>query len=184
MRARLVPALAALAVLAAGCSGGEDPDVSPTLPPITEAPSGSPSAEVVPSEATAATPEGAAAFVRFFVGEVQAGYEALDPERVRRVSTPECETCKRYIETIETVRDQGARIGDAYTVEVIDAVAPLEEPGASSTSVTLIVRIGEFVVTGADGTELLREPPIDQVVQSVTLNRVRNSWLVNEVVID
>lgn len=69
MRARLLAlavVLAVLTVLTVGCSDGGDGQTSPPLPPITDTPSTTPTAAAVPSEAKAATPEGAAEFVRFW----------------------------------------------------------------------------------------------------------------------
>lgn len=185
MRARLAPPLVALSLAAAGCSddGGA---AGPTLPPLTESPSESPSpsAVAVPSDATAATPEGAADFGRFFASEVHQAYVTLNPERVRRLSTPDCGTCQRYVDSIESIRAQGATINDAYQVEVLDAAAPQEQPGATTSIVTVFLSIGELVVTGPDGAELLRETANEQAVHTYQLLRSGERWLVSEVTID
>jgi hypothetical protein len=40
--------------------------------------------------------------------------------------------------------------------------------------VTVVSRTGEFVLTGADGAEILREAAREQAVQEITLTRVGN----------
>ncbi len=185
MRARALACLLVAGLALTACSGDGD-GAAATLPPITPTPPASPSASPtvaadVPEEAQAATPEGAAAFARYYAQEVYKAYRAKDPERVRRLSTPDCETCNRYIKTIEALIEDNATIEDAYTVEVVDAISPVAEPGATRANVTLILRLGEFVVTGPSGEELAREPADDQLVQDVELVRFGRMWQVSNV---
>jgi hypothetical protein len=181
MRAcRLLSAVAAACALV-GCSGGGDGSAAATLPPVsqTPTPSASPTASV-PAEAQEATPEGAAEFAGFYAEEVARAYLAKDAEGIRRLSLPECGTCQRYIGTVEQLIAQDATVAPAYKVEVVDSVAPAGEP-TDRVQVTVILRQGEFVVTGPDGRELAREAANDQVVQDMVIVRQGDGWLVAEV---
>lgn len=183
MRARLATALLAISLAVAGCSS-EEPNAGPTMPPVTEAPSATPDAVEVPNEAAEATPEGAAEFARFFALEVYEAYLALDPARIERLSAPGCETCERYVASIEEIRTQGGTIGDEYAVDVVDVATPGQDGEVTRAQVTLVLSIGEFVVTGSDGTELVRETADAEAVQSVELVRRGSQWLVQEVSVD
>jgi hypothetical protein len=176
MRSRLAAGLLALCLGATACSGG-DGEASPTLPPVTESPSATPEAEAVPSEATEATPEGAAEFAKYFANEVHQAYITQDAERVARLSAPDCEACQAYISSIEEMRSVDATIADNYTVEVLDAQAAGLPPEANTARVTVLLRIGEFLLTAPDGSELLREPANDRAVQELSLMRVEGGWL-------
>jgi len=180
MRARLVPALVALAALAVGCSEGGDGETSPTLPPVTAAPSESPTAEAVPNEATAATPEGAAEFVRFFYETVEQSYQSQDPNAVRSLSAEGCMACKAFIDTIEGLRADGAKVREDYAVEVVSVEAPGLVAGQTSLTALAIIDVAEFVRLGADGQVTTREPALDDVAQNVTLRRDGASWQVEE----
>ena len=82
MRARVVTPLLLVAALATGC-GSED-ETPRALPSIAASvtPAPSPTPAPVPSEAQAETPQGAAAFARFWYAEVQRAYEVEDPDIV------------------------------------------------------------------------------------------------------
>lgn len=180
MRARVAPAAVALALLAAGCSDGGDGEVSPTLPPITDAPSESPTAVAVPSEATAATPEGAAEFVRFYYETIERAYQSQDPEPIRNLSAEDCVACKAFIDTVEGLRADGARVREDYAVEVVSVEAPSVSAGQSSVTTLVIIDVTEFVRLGPDGQVTTNEPPLDNAAQNVSLLRMGNSWLIAE----
>lgn len=120
MRARLATALLVLSVGAAACSS-EDPEAGPTLPPITEAPSATP--EPVPSEATAATPEGAAEFVRHFYTQVELAYREREPRYVADLSAQDCRACERFISSLTQLRKEGQR-AEGVTYDIVGAEAP------------------------------------------------------------
>lgn len=182
MHARVLAGLVAVVLPLTACSGDEPEDPAATLPPVTATPSPTAAAGEVPDEATEPTPEGAAEFASYFAVAVPEAYKARDPELIRKLSAADCETCQRYINSIETITRRGADINDSYSVEVLDAVAPTLEPGAASTQVTLFLKIGDFVVTAPDGSELAREAADDQVVQDFSLVRGPDGWLIQEIV--
>lgn len=180
MRARLAPAAVALALLAAGCSDGGDGEVSPTLPPITDAPSESPTAVAVPSEATAATPEGAAEFVRFYYAQLELAYAEADPALIADISAPDCSTCNNYVESLTDLRDSGSSV-EPYSIRVTNV-----EPGgvaddAATTPAVVMLDISEYVRLDAQGDEVTREAPVTGAVQDVRLSRSGSSWLMQEI---
>lgn len=116
---RTVAALSATVTLVlSGCSSDPEPKV---LPP---APSAAPStgALPLPSEAAAETPQGAAAFTRFYFSEVNRSYALLDPAPVRALSAPDCNSCKNIIEDIERLKAAGLTVaGDRFRLEFAEA---------------------------------------------------------------
>lgn len=181
MRARILTCVVALGLALAGCSD-DDGESAATLPPVTSTPSAT-AAGNVPPEAQEATPEGAAEFAGFFAVEVSEAYRALDPDRVRRLSSSDCQTCEQYISSIESIAAQDAEVGESYSVEVVDAAAPAADAELATADVTLTLMVGEFVVTSPSGEELAREPADDALVQDITLERAGDSWVVTEVTV-
>lgn len=179
MRVRLVTALLAASLVTSACSDDE-PAAGPTLPPVTETPSASPTAEAIPTEATAATPEGAEAFVRHFTREVNQAYLTLDAARIQALSDPDCKTCQRYIASIEAFAAEDASVAP-YEVEVLEVEAPAVAPETTGITALSVLRIDEVVVTTPDGTELLREAADEMYIQTVSLVRGQAGWLVAEV---
>jgi hypothetical protein len=164
------------------CNGGGD-DAAATLPPVTPTPSPTEAAgSDVPPEAQEDTPEGAAEFARYYVLEVREAYLSKDAERIRRLSEAGCGTCEQYVTTVESLISENATVGDAYVVEVTDAIAPTLPPGATEARATVTSRQGEFVVTNDQGQVLYREEPVDIIVQDFRLVRVEGGWKVADVV--
>jgi len=175
---RLTAAALAAGLLLAGCGGGEDEPPGATLPPVMAEPTPSATAADVPPEAQEATPEGIAEFARFYVSERYQAYLTLEPERIRRLSTPDCEACNNFAGSVEAIAQAQGTIADSYTVEVVDVVTPGVDAAGDTATATVILRTGEFVVTAPDGGELAREPARDQLVQDLSLVRADGRWLV------
>jgi len=181
MRARVLSSVVVLAVALTGCNGGGDDNGPPTtLPPVTPAASPTEAAGDVPAEATEATPEGAVEFVRYFYDVLERAYAEQDPEALRSVVAPECETCERIMASLTRLREEGLDV-NGHTITVTDAVAPATEPNATSTGVTAILTFSEYVETAANGDVVYREDAAEQVVQDVALRRQGHRWLVAEV---
>ncbi len=182
MRARLVPVLLALSVSVGACSdGGEEPDAAPTLPPITESPSPSPEPDVVPSEATAATPEGAAEFVRFFYEAIETGYQSRDATALRQLSADDCTACSNFVATIESLKQSGSTVRDDYALDFVSVEAPELSGGERVLTALVVFNVTEYVQLGADGQVVKTEPAAENVVQNVTLERSGDGWRVLEV---
>lgn len=192
MRLRLPVSIGILTWLLTACSGGGGNGAGATLSPVTvppvtpsasasASPSPTSSATSLPPEARAATTQGVEAFGRLFVTEVREAFLTRDPARVERLSEAGCLTCSRYIASINEIRGTNAQIGSGYSVTVLDAAAPGVEPGASTANVTIILKLGPFVVTDSSGKVLVNEPPRDRLAQNLRLVRSSGQWKVAEV---
>lgn len=179
MRARLAPLALVLCLATAGCSddGGA---AGPTLPPLTESPSASPSprAVAVPSEATAATPEGAAEFARFFYAQVARGFQAADPSLVDAISGDDCATCNNYIESITAVRDEKLR-AEGGDFELYLAVSPALEGDTATVDVGW--NFASVRYFDASGNLVQEGPAMSGVEESVTLRRESDTWIVQDI---
>lgn len=176
MRSRWVPAVLACCLAANGCSGSDKgaPQVLPSLmaPSHSSAPTSSSAApDTVSSPATQATPKGAAAFTRFFLGEVNNARVHADSRRLKSFSEAVCETCRSY----EKAADKSQRIKPAY-LNVLTAEAPPETNG--------------YVFVDVVGNQPTRQKvdlrgqivssfvPVPRFRITVVLHRVAGHWLV------
>ena len=166
--------LAALCVLGAlaGCS--EEAAAPPPLPSAATS-SPTPVALPVPPEATPETPQGAAAFTRYYFDLVNSGFAQGDASAVRRVSDPACQGCTNLIEAIEEDDAPGERI-EGGVFEIIFAESPPVENG--DVIVDLQYAVTELRVVGADGKVLRTTPAEPRIDGQVRLIRRDGSWLV------
>jgi hypothetical protein len=179
---RLPAALLAAGLLLAGCGGGEGDTPGATLPPVTPTASASataagPDPQGVPSQARAATAEGAAAFIRLYYERIGESYASLDPTLLEEITDPACEGCQALIGSVAAVRDEGGRV-DPYEIQVVDVVVPGLEPGSTSVNAIATVNLGAFVRYDAAGNEVFRDTPAENFVQSIDLRREGDSWRV------
>lgn len=179
MCARLVTALLAAALAVSACSDDE-PAAGPTLPPITETPSATPTAQAIPTEATAATPEGAAEFVRYFYESVQRAYETADPSLVEVLSAEGCTSCSNFIDSVADLRDAQETVAD-FSLDVVDVQAAGLSAAASTVNAVVVLDVSEYVRESSSGTVVAREPAADGAVNDVQLIRVDGAWLVQEI---
>lgn len=125
-RCRTVAVLVAAAALLAGCS--EEPQAQ-QLPPVTAAPSPTPtSAQLavpeLPAEAQGEDAVAATAFTEYFLRTVVVGAgQTNDPTVLRLLASPECGTCVNLIAAAEAQAEAGQRLeGTNYIIE--GAAAP------------------------------------------------------------
>ena len=160
-----------------GCAG--DLERAPTLPPLTVTPSASPSAQPTPTGIDAPTPEGATAFARYFYGQVELAYQRRDPDLVRRLSAPGCETCELFVASITRLRDADERtVGLVYDITVATA------PGTDGVSARVDIIYSGPEVVRFDGRNQVvnREPPAVSVKEQVDLVQAPSGgWLVAEI---
>jgi hypothetical protein len=131
----------------------------------------------VPPAAQEATPEGAAAFARFFYSEVSRGYANKDPEIVRRLSAPGCKACERFIASMTALRD------DAQTVTpVVYNITAAESPEITGAQARVDVMYDSPEVVSRDrsGAVLFTEPEVSGFLEQMTLARGPSGWLVQE----
>lgn len=120
---RMSAALALSVLVSTGCSGGSDTPPS-TLPTLSSTPSPTPTVEPVPSAATAETPDGADAFVRYFFAQMNIAFREARPELITALAQPTCRTCKRLADSLEKSRLKGELLnGDTFTVQATAATA-------------------------------------------------------------
>lgn len=165
------------AVLLVGC--GSEPEQPRTLPPVSPAPSASPSAEPeVPPSAQAETPEGAAAFAEFFYQQVGRAFVEKDPEIIRRLSAPGCEACKLFVDSLTKLRDNNER-ASAFSFDVVFA----EAPAATGTEVRVdvIYNTPDIQRFDSSGKVIYEEPAAQGEQVQMTLIRGGGGWLVQEV---
>ncbi len=180
MYARLLLAVALSGGLA-GCA--EDPEQPSTLPPLTAAPSVSPSAgtEPIPSGVDAPTPDGASAFARYWYTQIEQAFVTKNPELISRLSAPGCQACARYVSSVTGLRDRNERV-DPFEYMIIAAEAPGIEPGAETVNVTVLFNADETVTYDAAGNVISREAPLSNAEDTLVLIRQGDSWKVDKVV--
>jgi hypothetical protein len=170
-------ATALVLVLAlAGCSADADPKPLPPLPSV------SPTSVVpqVPPEATPDTPQGAAAFTRYFFGTlVNVAYRDLDAASVRAWAGDECQSCENIAADIERLRAADLRVpGDRFKIAFAEAAPP--EPDGSIV-VDMRFSSDPYVETAADGSEMREEPAQIDVDAQVKLLQRQGRWIVTAI---
>jgi predicted lipid-binding transport protein (Tim44 family) len=182
---RLTATLLGAGLLLTGCSGEAADTPGATLPPATSTPSASATAtaaDEVPPEAKAATPEGAAAFVRHFYERIERAYAERDPEVLRPVVDADCEACNGLLAAVARLRDDNNTLASPYRITVKDVVVPGLEAGQTEVVALAIFDESELVRLDESGVEQARLPALSGVAQDVRLMRVGESWRVEEVV--
>jgi hypothetical protein len=180
MRARLVPVFLALCVSVGACSdGGEEPDAAPTLPAITESPSPSPEPDAVPPQATEATPEGAAEFVRYWFDSLNQAAQDGDTETLKAVSDPACETCSRFISSIENLYGPGGRIeGGQFNVTAVEAQSVPAE--AREAKALVVYDVTPTRQVGPQGETILQVEALSNETGDLVLARTPAGWTLKE----
>lgn len=170
---RIRGAAAALCLVAALGACGDDPEPR-TVPPV---PSASPSVSVValPSEAAAETPEGAAAFARYFFEVVGAAFASADPAALQAVSAPGCGGCDALITSVKELQEQGRkRVGGTYVLKSV--AAPPVEAGDVTLEISYERAAGQVV--DASGRVYASAAPVPPTNAQLRLIRRGSSWVV------
>lgn len=168
----------ALALPYALAACADELDQPSTLPPLTAAPSGSPSPLAVSTGLDAATREGASAFARNWYAQVEAAYSSKDPSRLERLSATGCKACRAFTESIAQLKRDGGRV-EGLSFQLRAAVArPLEGDG---TVVDVVYDAPETVSYDSSGAVDLREPAVMFAEESMRLTRRSGTWLVAEI---
>lgn len=170
MRFRTSAALLAAGVLLVGCSSDAEPD---SLPPVPSAQS-SPVVLPLPTEAAAETPQGAAAFARYYMEVLANALASGDSAQLRGLSDPGCGGCTNFIGAVEA-RMPGERIEDAQIVVEFAEAPPLQE---RETIVSLRYTRLAGVLLGASGDVVASIAPEAAIDAEMRLQRVGVRWLV------
>lgn len=167
-------AAAALCIVVAltGCSSNEpEPEPLPPVPTLSPTPVALP----LPSEAAAETPQGAAAFARYYLELLNRAFTASDASSVRLVSDSGCGGCANLIGAIEAPPEVGERVeGGEFVVKFAEA-PPVED---GDVIVDLRYSLTEVRVYGSDGQLLRRKDSIQDVDAQIRLVRRGESWVV------
>lgn len=145
------------------------------MPPVA---SGSPSVASVgplPSEAAAATAEGAAAFARYYLEVIGAAFASADPTQLEALSAPGCGGCDALIGSITELREQGRkRLGGDYIVKSV--AAPPVERGDVILEIAYAREAGQVV--DETGRVFASAPPVPVTNAQLRLIRQGMSWVV------
>ncbi len=155
----------------AGCSADAEPK---PLPPV---PSSSPTPVVLPlpSEAAQATPEGAAAFARYYLDVIGSAFATADPSRLDELSAPGCGGCDALIAAVQELQEQGRkRVGGEYIVTSV-AAPPVEE---GDVIVEIAYKRSAGQVVDAAGEVRASAPPVPVTNAQLRLLRRGDSWIV------
>ena len=162
----------AASMLLAGCGGDAKPDASsgttaspattakptPTSATTTTSPATDPG---IPAAARANTPEGAAAFVRYFYGQVNIAWSRPQAGLISSLSAATCKTCANFErESVANVAKKTRVIGQSIVLETVDT------SDATNTAKMTVLAIGyepASIVVDASGN----------TVQTLQRERVR-----------
>jgi hypothetical protein len=141
-------------------------------------PSPTPAVEAVPPAAQEPTPDGAAAFARFFYAAVTRGYAEKDPEVVQQLSAPGCSACERFVASMTALRDDGETV-----TPVVYNIVSAEAPGFDGTKarVDVMYNSPEIVRRDRSGNIIRTEPDVTGFLEQLTLVRGPSGWLVQGV---
>jgi hypothetical protein len=181
----------AVSMLIAGCSSGAQgatgpSDVATPASSASSSPSSSPSASAtatlddvararIPAAARAHTPQGAEAFARFYLEQVNQAWMAPDPELIRPYALESCKTCANYIATAAwLVTDRLHYDGVPAT---LGASALLATSGADVVTIQVAQAQKPARILRQDGT-VDQQLSADASLLDVRLDWRGESWLV------
>lgn len=168
MGVRRKAALLLTAAALVGCGQSEQPAASlPRVTAVLVAP---------PAHARADSPAAAAAFVRYFYGQVTAGYAAGQSSVIRELSLPSCRVCLRYADSIDAMREKRQR------ATPVRFVFRFVESPADDDAVTARVDV-QFDAPAssrydAKGELVFAEKAMFRIGRTVTLRRSGQDWKV------
>lgn len=134
--------------------------------------------ERVPRAARAHSPQGAEAFARFYLEQVNKAWMVPDPEQIRPYALASCKTCANYVATAESLLKDGRR----YEQDPARIGASVVMPG--STAHRVLVHIGQVQLASRI---LRRDGSVDKVMSEapgeveVELRYEDDSWRVSEI---
>jgi hypothetical protein len=172
MRALWGVALVGVVALTACGDSSAEPRVLPSL----SAPA-SPSASPIPTGPAAA--HDAAEFARFVYAEIERAFIERDPAIVEAISTPQCESCRRFIDSIAGLRDSNGRV-EGYRITVRTAVAPADS--GTTARVDVIRDSTASVEYDAAGKVVSREPGYRGIEEQMDLVRQGATWRVTSII--
>ena len=188
---RTSAALLAASMLLAGCGGDTKPDAStpstirssPTTPvptttsasPTTASPATDPN---IPAAARAHTPAGAAAFVKYFYGQLNVAWGQPRAGLLAPLSLPDCKTCSTLEDTAADMVAKHQRMrGDTARIDSVD-------PGATESNgdQSVVVTGGQLATSVVDSNgQKVRDIPADRIRFLATTRWTESGWRVSEI---
>lgn len=177
-RAGLAAVVAVVALF--GCTDDE-PGTAPTaLPSITVTPSASatpsdPTAPLPtpPAEASAHTPDGAAAFVRFYIDLINDAYATGASQPLRAYATDACDSCASIADAVDDIYTDGGRaIGGQLTINTLTPTGVAE---GVQTSVVVDATTDAYQRIDSSGVVVEDLPPVRRLM-IVDLSWARSAW--------
>lgn len=160
--------LTLLVALLVGC-GQEAPA---SLPRLTPSPV---TTTAVPNAAEAETPQGAAAFVRFWYAEITRAWSLRDASIVERLSAPGCLVCQRYIDSMKGTLARGERVSPVlFNLSLVEA----QGLTGKTTRVSVIYSHPPVRRFDSSGRQLTVSKARQGVQETRDLVRNGRSWLV------
>jgi hypothetical protein len=135
----------------------------------------------MPDEAREQTPEGATAFVTYYVALLNNARQRLDPSYVRELSS-DCDSCNTLIDGLQGYATLGYRV-EAGTISLDGVSEPLINEQGADFSVALSQEASS--VYAADGT-LIKSTTSSTFPASGALavwDSLRSSWIMRELTI-
>ena len=184
----------AASILLSGCGGDPKPDVSPSSttapspttstssptttsasPTSTAGPTSDPN---IPAAARANTPAGAAAFVKYFYGQLNVAWGQPRAGLLAPLSLPECKTCSTLEDTSsEMVVKHQRMIGDTARIDSVD-------PGdtESNGDQRVIITGAQLATSVVDSNgQKVRDIPPDRIRFLATTRWTASGWRVSEI---
>ena len=174
-----------------GAQGAPGPDVgarvSSSAPAVSVGASPSATATVlldgfarerVPRAARAHSPQGAEAFARFYLEQVNKAWMVPDPEQIRPYALASCKTCANYVATAEWLVSSDAAYDGAPAA--LGASVVLPESGADRVLVRVLETQESRRIVDGDGAVADSVPRSTGELEVELLWRQR-SWLVRAV---
>lgn len=90
---------------------------------VSATPTAAPPPVVVPSNARPATPQGAAAFARYYFQQVSRAFTRADGTALTELSDPACGTCRNYIAAAASLRQRAQHV-DGDVIQVVNVESP------------------------------------------------------------
>ena len=174
----------ALVLTVAGCSGSgsDQPKVLPPVPSATVAVTPTPTTTalpmVVPSAAVPATPQGAAAFARFYFDRLNEAFRQASPSLTHSFVDPACKTCANFTAAVNRVHIAGDHVvGQVFSVVSAEAAPPSQ----GFVLVDMFVDLPSTSQVNASGKVVDVSAKQPRLHYSVFLRRVATHWLVRAV---
>jgi hypothetical protein len=132
----------------------------------------------IPTAARAHTPQGAEAFARFYLEQVNEAWMAPDPELIRPYALESCKTCANMVETAEWLLQQHYRYDGAPSD--IGPSIPLPKSSQDRVFIDVSTNQLERKIVDEDGG-VAEEVSFARSASQVEVRWLAESWQVREI---